>query len=127
MIKREGHYILTGEDWNKIIKYFMLDPKTVAIKEAPDLTFVEYRVYDIYSNKILFSFYDHDGKIRIPGNGKFIAYEIDISKVFAKNPDFPGQALLDAIKINTHSRKTFVERISEKVPRRNNKQTDSKK
>ena len=126
MIKREGRYILTVEDWNTVIRYFMLAPKTVAIKEAPDLTFIEYRVYDIYSNKILFSFYDHDGKIRIPGNGKIIAYEIDISQVFAKNPDFPGQELLDAIKINTHSRKTFVERVSEKIPRRNN-HTDSKK
>lgn len=127
MIKREGHYILTVEDWNAVIKYFLLAPKTVAIKEAPDLTFTEYRVYDIYSNKVLFSFYDHDGKIRIPGNGKVIAYEIDISQVFAKNPDFPGQAILDAIKINTHSHKTFAERISEKLPRRNNGQTSSKK
>ena len=127
MIKRDGHYILTIEDWNNIFKYFRLAPKTVAIKEAPDLTFTEYRVYDIYSNKVLFSFYDHDGKIRIPGNGKVIAYEIDISQVFAKNPDFPGQELLDAIKINTHSRKTFAERVSEKLPRRNNRQSDSKK
>ena len=127
MIKREGHYILTVEDWNNIIKYFLLAPKTVAIKEAPNLTFTEYRVYDIYSNKVLFSFYDHDGKIRIPGNGKLIAYEIDISQVFAKNPDAPAQELLDAIKINTHSRKTFAERVSEKLPRRNNRQTTSKK
>lgn len=127
MIKREGHYILTVEDWNTVIKYFMLAPKTVAIKEAPDLTFTEYRVYDIYSNKVLFSFYDHDGKIRIPGNGKTVMYEIDISKVFAKNPDFPGQAILDAIKINTNSRKTFAERVSEKLPRRNNRGTSSKK
>lgn len=126
MIKRAGHYVLTIEDWNTIIRYFLLDPKTVTIEEVPGLTFTEYRVYDIYSNKILFSFYNHDGKIRIPGNGKLIAYEIDISQVFAKNPDFPGQALLDAIKINTHSHRTFVDRVSEKLPRRKNRQTAPK-
>mgnify|MGYP006958171635 CR=1 FL=1 len=105
----------------------MLAPKTVAIKEAPNLTFIEYRVYDIYTNKVLFSFYDHDGKIRIPGNGKVIAYEIDVSQAFAKNPDAPAQELLDAIKLNTHSHKTFAERVSEKLPRRNNRPTNSKK
>jgi len=127
MIKRDGHYIVTVEDWNTIIKYFLLAPKTVTIKEAPALTFTEYRFYDIYTNKVLFSFYDHDGKIRIPGNGKLIAYEIDISQVFAKNPDAPAQELLDAIKLNAYSRKTFAKRVSEKLPRRNNKQTNSKK
>lgn len=98
MIKREGRYILTVEDWNAVLKYFLLTPKTVAIKEAPDLTFTEYRIYDIYSNRVLFSFYDHDGKIRIPGNGNLITYEIDVSI----------HELLDAIGLNTHSQKLPV-------------------
>lgn len=127
MITREGRYILTLADWNTIIKYFLLTPQSINIKEAPSLMFTEYKVYDVYSKKVLFSFYDHDGMIRIPGNGKLIAYEIDISQVLAKNPDFPGQELLDAIKINTHSRKNFAERVSEKLPRRKNRQTNSKK
>lgn len=106
MISRDGHYILTITDWNDILKHFKVSPRTTAIKEVPNLTFIEYQVYDIYSNKVLFSFYNHDGKIRIPGNGKTIMYEIDISQILKKNPDFPGQEILDAIKINVHNSRT---------------------
>lgn len=121
MIKREGHYILTIDDWNTIIKHFMLSPNKVTIKEAPDLTFTEYQVRDIYTNKVLFGFYDHDGQIRIPGTGKTIAYEIDISQVLTKNPDKPPQNILDAVKSNAYSRKSFVQRISDKISKNDSK------
>ena len=103
MIKKEGHYILTIEDWNLISKYFMVNPKAITIKEFPNLMFTEYKVYDIFSNKVLFSFYNHDGKIRISGNGKTIMYEIDISQVLTKNPTPIPQSIFDAIKINAHN------------------------
>ncbi len=127
MIKREGHYILTIEDWQTIIKYFMLTPRTVAIHEVPDLTFIEYQARDIYTKKILFSFYNHDGKIRIPGDNKTIAYEIDISQILTKNPNMPPQHILDSVKSNARkSRKTFANRIksTEKTTKRKVKQSD---
>ena len=102
MITFNGHYILSVADWNTICKHFSLNPRNVSIKEFPSLTFIETRVIDIYSKKILFSFYDHDGKIRIPGeNNRVVAYEIDIHDVIGKNPDMPSQEIIQAIKKNT--------------------------
>lgn len=103
MIKRDGHYILTVDDWNIIVKFFMLNSRTVNVKEAPDLLFTAYKVYDIYSKKVLFVFYDHDGKIRVPGPNNTIAHEIDISKILTKNPDMPSQKILSAIAANCHN------------------------
>ncbi len=103
MVNRDGHYILTVDDWNTIIKHFMLNSRTVNVKEAPYLTFTAYELHDIYSKKVLFVFYDHDGKIRIPDPNNTITHEIDISKVLAKNPDMPSQKILSAIAVNCHN------------------------
>lgn len=102
MITFNGHYILSIADWTTICKHFSLNPRSVSIKEFPSLTFIETRVTDIYSKKVLFSFYDHDGMIRIPGDKDSVAeYEIDIHKVIGKNPDAPSQEIIQAIKKNT--------------------------
>lgn len=104
MIKRDGHYILTIDDWNTLAKHFMLNPQTISIKEAPDILFTEYQVYDIYSKRILFSFYNHDGKIRISGDGKnVILYEIDISDALAKDSDMIPEKIQEAIVKNVHN------------------------
>lgn len=103
MITRDGHYILTIDDWSNICRYFTLNPRTVKIKEFPQLTFTEIKAYDIYTNKVLFSFYDHDGMIRVPGNGNLIAYEIDIHQVLDKKAAKPAQEIIVVIKQNVHS------------------------
>lgn len=102
MVNRDGHYILTIDDWQKICKYFSLNTRTTHVKEFPQINFIEYRVYDIYTKKLLFSFFDHDGKIRIPGQGKTIAYEIDISEIVSGKSKTAISNILNAVKCNTH-------------------------
>lgn len=116
MIKRDGHYILTIEDWNLICKHFMINPRTVNIREFPQLTFTETRVFDVYTKKVLFSIYDHDGMIRIPGEKNTFAYEIDINKILTKNPEMPSQQALDLIKKNVHNGPAMaIKNVTDKI------------
>lgn len=120
MIKQDGHYILTVNDLNKICRHFGLNATTVKTREFPQLTFTETRFYDIYTNKCLFSFYDHDGMIRIQNSGYTILYEISIDDIFSKNPSKPPQHIVEAIYKNVHNhtviaaKKTF-DKITSKV------------
>lgn len=132
MIKREGHYILTLDDWNTIIKYFMLNPRTVAVKEAPDLIFTEYRLYDIYSKKVLLGFYDHDGMIRISDDNNTIKHTIDIYKILEKNPEPPSQQILETVKVKLHNHRAVAakqvkDKIIEKTVGRKPSPKDDKK
>lgn len=89
-MKRDGHYILTVADWTAICKYFELNPRSVFIKDRLNLTFTEIQAYDIYTKAHLFSFYDHDGLIRIPNETSKDTYiTIDISTVLIQKNRLP--------------------------------------
>lgn len=109
MINRSGHYILTIEDFEKICKYFGVNARTVNVREFPSIPFIETRFYDIYTRRVLFSFYDHDGMIRIPINNDTskIAYELSINQVLGRDKTTPPQEIIDAIRGNKHNGKTI--------------------
>ena len=102
MIQKNGRYILTVNDYALICKHFRINVNTTTIKIVPQLQFTEYRFYDIYTNGLLFTFYDHDGMFRVaktPTN----FYEIHIDQVLTKNPTAPPAEMQKAIKRNVHS------------------------
>ena len=103
MLNQDGHYILTVDDIYKICRFFNLITTTIRTKEFPQLTFTELRFYDIYTNKCLFSFYDHDGMIRVETNNHDILYEININDVLSKNPTKVPQHITEAIMQNVHN------------------------
>lgn len=111
MIRKNGHYILNVDDFNKICKHFGLNPNSTTIKTFPGMEFLEYRFYDIFTNGELVSFYDHDGKFRTKKNAVDF-YEDSISNVLSKNPSMPSIAMINAIKKNVHK---IPDKIHQKI------------
>ena len=114
MIRRKGYYILNIDDWIKICKFFSINPKTTCIEDFKQLTFIETQVFDIYTEKHLFSFYNHDGMIRIPKKNRDF-YEIPIHNIIGKNPEPISQEIMSIFKKNVHGPiKSITNKISEK-------------
>lgn len=101
MIRKNGHYILNVDDFNKICKHFGLNPNSTTVRTFPGMTFSEYRFYDIFTNGELVSFYDHDGIFRTRKNATDF-YEEPINNVLGKNPNMPPSDMMIAIKKNVH-------------------------
>lgn len=101
MIRKNGHYILNIDDFNKICKHFGLNPNSTTVQTFPGVVFSEYRFYDIFTNGELVSFYDHDGKFRTRKNSVDF-YEDTINNVLGKNPNMPPANMMAAIKKNVH-------------------------
>lgn len=110
MIKRDGHHILTVADYNFLCKVFRLSPSAVRVKEFPSINFTEYRFIDIHTNAVLFSFYDHDGMIRIPNSdGATFLFELNSNDIFNKNPnnEIPDN-IMKAVIRNVHEHSTSI-------------------
>lgn len=111
MIKRDGHYILTTADYSFLCKVFRLSPSAVRVKEFPSVNFIEYRFIDIHTNTVLFSFFDHDGMIRIPNdnNSDTFLFELNSNDIFNKNSnnEIPDN-IMKAVINNIHSHSTNI-------------------
>ena len=102
MIQKNGYYIITINDCVLICKHFGVNVNTTNIKTVPRLQFTEYQFYDIYTDKLLFTFYNHDGMFRVAKTSTDF-YETSIDQVLAKNPTMPSIEMQKAIKKNVHS------------------------
>jgi len=121
MIRVNGHYILTIDDFNKICKHFGLNPNSTFVQTFPGIEFLEYRFYDIYTKGLLLSFYDHDGKFRVKKNAVEY-YEDAVNNVLlVKNPTMPSVDMLAAIKKNVHKAPAKIrQKIEENLENKNN-------
>lgn len=109
MIQKNGHYIITISDCALICKYFGVNPNTTRMETHPDLQWTEYRFYDIYTEGLLFTLYDHDGKFRVAKNLTEF-HEVHISQVLAKKPSTPPADMQHAISKNVHKPPTTTKR-----------------
>lgn len=123
MIQKNGHYILTVNDYVLICKHFGVNINTTTVKTVPQLQFTEYRFYDIYTNGLLFTFYDHDGMFRVAKTFTNF-YEISVDQVLTKNPSMPPIEMQKAIKKNVHSAPTEIKR---RIDNFKNDRTSNKK
>ena len=101
MIKKSDFYIITINDLTKICKYFGTNINTTRMITIPQMGFTEHRFYDVYTEQLLFTFYDHDGMFRVPKDS-ITFYEVHISGVISKNPIDPPEGMLDVITKNKH-------------------------
>lgn len=109
MILKNGHYIITIYDCALLCKYFGVNPNTTRMETHPDLHWTEYRFYDIYTDGLLFTLYDHDGKFRVAKN-RTEFYEAPINQVLAKKPTMPPADMQEAISKNVYKPPTTSKR-----------------
>ena len=114
MIQKNNRYVITINDLTKICKYFGTNINTTEVKTHPEMGFTEHRFYDIYTEQLLFTFYDHDGMFRVPKD-KVTFHEIHISGVLAKNPVEPPKGMLDAISKKRHKPASAIPRRVQKI------------
>ena len=109
MIMQNGRYLLSLNDWINVCKYFKLDTTKTKIVHIPQLTFIQYDIVDIDTNRVVLSFYDHDGLFRIKGD-----YTFPISSIFDRKAPKPSEEIMKYIQsISTH-RPTFADKITRK-------------
>ena len=106
MIKIDNVFMLTINDYSKICSYFKLNPKTVVIKIKPSLTTIETMFVDIYTNEVLFSFFSHDGLIRIPKT-KDDFYTIPVSSIMKQDAEEPSKDIMGSIRSRMHKTSVF--------------------
>ena len=114
MIQKNNYYVITINDLIKICKYFGTNINTTKVKTHLDIDFTEYRFYDIYTEQLLFTFYDHDGMFRVPKD-KITFYEVHLLGVLSKNPVEPPEGMLDAISKKRHKSTSAIPRRVQKI------------
>ena len=105
MIKIDNVFTLTVNDYLSICSYFKLNPKTVIIKIKPSMTTIETMFVDIYTNEVLFSFFSHDGLIRIPKT-KNDFYTKSVSSIMKQNDEEPSKDIMGSIRSRMHKPST---------------------